>query len=304
MPMRADAEVLVADEGVADPGPSELVPFLTAQVGALESYDFVVAAATGPPSAGVEVRRDDDGTLQVEVVPREGAPLSPAEGEALTGLGYHHADARPRLAPAPVSPEAAAVAVDRTLRIAFGVGPERRIDLRNGSRRAAHDAEVRLAALRRRIEPLLTDLLGAAPERDGDGDYVFMFDSAQVIVAPRAVPDGSTVVRVFAITNVGVEITPDLGLFLAHLNFGLMFGRFGLDTEHRAVWFDETYLADQVTDDGLRFLVRMVAATADEWDDRIKALFGGRTGADLVGTPRPAGEDVTPKPEARLGGYL
>ena len=64
---------------------------------------------------------------------------------------------------------------------------------------------------------------------------------------------------------------------LARMNFGLMFGRFALDVEHNAIWFDETLLGEEFTDEGLRFAVRVVALTADEWDDRFKRQFGGVT---------------------------
>jgi hypothetical protein len=91
------------------------------------------------------------------------------------------------------------------------------------------------------------------------------------------------VVRVFAITNVGVPVTPELGLFLARLNFGLMFGRFALDVERQAIWVDETLLGDHFTDEELRFTIDVVAKTADEWDDRLKQMFGGATYQEAAG---------------------
>jgi hypothetical protein len=90
-------------------------------------------------------------------------------------------------------------------------------------------------------------------------------------------PGGPVIVRIFAITNVGVPVTPELGLFLARLNFGLMFGRFALDAEHHSIWFDETLLGDQFSDEELRFTIDVVASTADQWDDRLKQMFGGAT---------------------------
>jgi hypothetical protein len=86
---------------------------------------------------------------------------------------------------------------------------------------------------------------------------------------------------VFAITNTDVSVGPELGLMLARLNFGLLFGRFALDAEHRAIWFDETLLGANVTIDQLRFTVNVVAQTASEWDRRLQQVFGGRTHHDL-----------------------
>jgi hypothetical protein len=121
------------------------------------------------------------------------------------------------------------------------------------------------------------------------------------MVAPRTAPGGPAVVRVFAITNVGVNLTPELGLFLARLNFGLMFGRFALDTDHRSIWFDESLLGDQFTDEELRFTIEVVASTADQWDDRLKQMFGGVTYQEAL-TSQEARGAATVKPGQ--GGYL
>jgi hypothetical protein len=123
----------------------------------------------------------------------------------------------------------------------------------------------------------------------------------QVCVAPRVAPGGPAVARVFAITNVGVSVTPELGLFLARLNFGLMFGRFALDTEHPSIWFDETLLGDQFSDEELRFTIKVVATTADHWDDRLKQMFGGATHQEVL-----TGQVglKTPPVKPGQGGYL
>src|SRR5438067_2104266 len=106
---------------------------------------------------------------------------------------------------------------------------------------------------------------------------------------------------VVVLTNVGVTITPELGLFLSRLNFSLAFGRFAIDVEHQAVWFDETLLGEHATDDELRFTIDVVARTADEWDERITQMFGGTT-------PKATGQspEADPEPPAKpgQGGYL
>ncbi len=108
-------------------------------------------------------------------------------------------------------------------------------------------------------------------------------------------------VRVFAVTNVGVTVTPDLGLFLARLNFGLVFGRFALDAEHHAIWVDETLLGEHFSDDEFRFTVRAVASIADDWDDRLKQMFGGATYQDVL-TKR--SNHLAPPTKPGHGGYL
>jgi hypothetical protein len=56
-----------------------------------------------------------------------------------------------------------------------------------------------------------------------------------------------------------------------------MFGRFALDAENHAIWFDETLLGDDVSDRQLRFAIEMVAHTAEEWSGRLQHMFGGHT---------------------------
>jgi hypothetical protein len=189
----------------------------------------------------------------------------------------------------------------RVLLEVFGEKPDVRFDLAHGSHRAEHEARQRLAQTRERVEKALVEITGKRPEQDDDGDYWIPMQDVRVVVAPRVAPGGPAVVRVFTITNVGVSVTPDLGLFLARLNFGLMFGRFALDAEHQAIWFDETLLGDQFRDEELRFTLQVVASTADQWDDRLKQMFGGATYQDVL-TGRAGEHPPTTKPGQ--GGYL
>jgi len=155
----------------------------------------------------------------------------------------------------------------------------------------------------RSVNALRGPSAGDRPQQDADGDYLLPIDEVRVVVAPRAAPDGQIVVRVFAITNVGLNVTRELGLFLARLNFGLMFGRFALDAEHGAIWFDETLLGEQFREDGLRFAIRMVATTADGWDDRLKHMFGGAAHHEVL-AGRIAELPTPTKPGDGTGLYL
>ncbi|MGH9150698.1 MAG: T3SS (YopN, CesT) and YbjN peptide-binding chaperone 1, partial [Acidimicrobiales bacterium] len=173
------------------------------------------------------------------------------------------------------------------------------VEVSHGSDREEHELRLRVEAMRSWIEPVLAAIVGAPAARDRDGDYVVDLGRSRVFVAPRARPGRPAVVRVFAITNAGLELTPELGLYLARLNFSLTFGRFSVDADHGAVWFDETLLGDHTTPDELNFTVQMVASTASAWDGRIAEIFGGRTRLQseppgLVAGSRKPGE----------GGYL
>lgn len=281
--------------------------FLLPEIEALEPFGFVAVGPAGSPFHVVEVTRREDGGLEVRVPGRPSViPELPIPvRSALRERGFASEAPADRTRPwvRGVDDAPAAVAwLQRVLTEVFGEKPDVDLDVVHGSHRAEHEVRQRLAAVRQRIETVLADMAeGRSPDRDEDGDYVLPVGDVHVTVAPRAAPNGPVVVRVFAITNVDVVVAPELGLFLARLNFGLMFGRFSLDSEHRAIWFDETLLGDQFSDEELRFAIQVVASTADEWDDRLKQMFGGATDQE-VRAGRTAQAAPTAKPGQ--GGYL
>jgi hypothetical protein len=280
--------------------------FLLGEIEALEAFDFVALGPAGKPLNLLEVTRREDGGLEVRVPgrPRFVPELPIPVRSALRDRGFASEDpadpARPWVRAVPDAGSAVAL-VQRLLGEVLGEKPDVALDLAHGSHKAEHEAQVRLAAVRGRIEKVMTGMTGRTPGQDADGDYVLRSSDVHVVVAPRVGPGGPVVVRVFVVTNVGVNVTPELGLFLARLNFGLMFGRFALDAEHRAIWFDETLLGDQFSDEELRFTIQVVASTADEWDDRLKQMFGGATYQEVL-TSGTGHEPPPVKPGA--GGYL
>jgi len=286
--------------------PSVTRAFLLGEVESLEPFAFVAASPVGEPLQLVEVTRGADHALEVRVPGRP--PMLPElpvpVRSALHERGFASEDpsdpTRPWVNPAADAEAAVGVAL-RVLGEVFGAKPDAALDIAHGSHRADHEARQKLAAARERIEKVVTALLGRRPEQDGDGDYVLPMHDVQVVVAPRALPGGPVLVRVFAIAIVGVTVTPALGLFLARLNFGLAFGRFALDTEHSSIWFDETLLGDQFSDEELRFTIQVVASTTDQWDDRLKQMFGGVTYQEVI-----AGRATQEFPPIKpgQGGYL
>ncbi|HVF32957.1 MAG TPA: YbjN domain-containing protein [Acidimicrobiales bacterium] len=267
--------------------------FVAAQVAALEPLDFVVVGPPTAPLDAVRVLREADGSLALSLPPRE---LTPEQSTTLTGLGL---SADPGASTIAADPGAAAASVDAVLAGVFGVDGAAPVDVRHGSEREVRAAAEQVEEMRRRIEPVLTAINAGVPvAQDEDGDYLLDVGHVRVFVAPRSLPGRPPpIIRVFAITNAGVPPSPELGLFLARLNFTLMFGRFSIDTEQASIWFDETLLGEHVTDEELRFTVEMVAGTANEWVQKLASMFGGRV--------RPATEAVEPvagKPGQ--GGYL
>lgn len=279
--------------------------FVEAQVASLEPLGFVVVGLPQPPFDAIQLRREENGTFAVEIAARDTAvPFTDVQAKALGELGFTVGD---ETWTGPVVPSAAdAVALlERVLAEVLAVEAGTPIDVRHGTLRDERAAEVKLAHMREFIEPVLATILGGkeAP-KDGDGDYIVDVQRSRVFVAPRAIPGRPAIIRVFAITNAGLNLTADLGLFLARVNFSLAFGRFSIDTDHRAVWFDETLLGDHVTEEELTFVVGVVAQTAAEWDEKIASLFGGTYRTEGVDGGA-AGQPVSPTPsKPGEGGYL
>jgi hypothetical protein len=286
--------------------PSIVGAFLESEVEALEPLASIRVFPSGCPLHIVEVARREDQQLEVRV-PGRPVVVPPLPGSVLSKLrerGFVSENPDEPMQPwsLEVADAAAGVAQVRSvLTQVFEEKSDARLDIVHGDYKAEHEARRKLAAVRERVESALTRIAQGPLEKDADGDYILPVQDVHVMVSPRVMPGGPVVVRVFSITNVGVAVTPELGLFLARLNFGLMMGRFALDAEHRAIFFDEVVLGDQLTDEVLDFTVRIVAATADEWDDRLKQMYGGATYQDVL--QKRTGEQAPPiKPGT--GGYL
>ena len=261
--------------------------FLEGQVEKLEPFDFLMLGASSQPFHMVEVNRLENGDLQVRVPGRPpGFPgVRPERQQGLRERGFESKEADDPSEPwirGAENPAEAVAAMLGVIHEVFGEPEDFAMNVAQGNRRAEHEARQRLAEVRERIEKALPDLMGQAVDRDEDGDYVLPIGDVHVTIAPRIAPGGGIVVRIIAIANVGVNVSPELGLFLANLNFGLIFGRFALDAANRSIWVDESLLGDHFSDDELRFSVHAVAQVADEWDDRLKQMFGGNTYQEML----------------------
>jgi hypothetical protein len=256
--------------------------YLVGEVERLESLGFIALVPAGQPLSSVQVGRDEDGGFVVAVPARPKiAPELPVEArKVLLDRGLHSEDPADRTHAWMIVLPDAATGIDLARSLlgeAFAMKPDVPLDILHGSRRGEFETRRKLDFIRERVERLLTRMLDVTPERDDDGDFQLPLNDVRVTVAPRALPNGPIIVRVFAVTNVSVSVTPDLGLFLARLNFSLMFGRFALDAENSAIWFDETLLGEHFSDEEFRFAVHIVSTTADQWDDKLKQMFGGAT---------------------------
>ena len=281
--------------------------YLKTEIEALDPLDFIAIVPTGNPLHILEIGRTDAGELQLSVPGRpRNAPEIPSEmRSALGDRGFSSKDDSDQTQPWVHPMEKAEACIDLASALhlqLFAEEPDYTLDILHGSHKQAHEAELKLGLVRERVAKILVEICEETPEQDADGDFKLPIQDVQVTVAPRALPLGPAIVRVFAVTNVQVPPVPELGLFLARLNFSMMFGRFSLDTEHNAIWFDETLLGEHFSSEELRFAVSVVSRTADEWDDRLKQMFGGMTYQEML---KVQGNGETPpvKPGAGPPGF-
>lgn len=264
-----------------------LKAFLQHEVESLENLDYIVLLPSGRPLSSVEIGRAEDGGLVVAVPGRP--PIAPELAveirSKLRARGFRSEDPAARIRPWVKRVEGVepGIAEANALLTEVMAAPEdSEIDIVHGTRKHEFAARRKLQGVRERLQELLMPIVDSPVVQDSDGDFLLNIGDVRVTVAPRTVPDGPVIVRVFAVTNVNVTVTPELGILLARLNFGLIYGRFALDAEHSAIWFDDTLLGEHFSDEELRFAVRVVSSTADEWDDRLKQMFGGMTYQEVL----------------------
>ena len=117
---------------------------------------------------------------------------------------------------------------------------------------------------------------------DQDDDFVLFFqDGVQVLVMPRELPDGHTVVRVEALCVKDVRVDGDLALFVAEANAKMLFGRLTLYADRREVHLEDALLGDFLNRAELELAVQLVAVGTDLYDDQIKERWGGKKRGDL-----------------------
>ncbi len=129
--------------------------------------------------------------------------------------------------------------------------------------------------LREHVGGLLRTILGGY-EVDAFGNFTFTHEGARAFVTVGPSPIGPQV-GVFSVTNLDVDLSPELGSFLLTTNHRLGFGAFSYDPENRAVWLRHTLLGSTLDLPELQSAVAAVATTAAGLDERIRDRFGGRT---------------------------
>lgn len=127
----------------------------------------------------------------------------------------------------------------------------------------------------------MSELYGDAWERGPENTFVVTRGSAVAFVRPIDLPGERTGVAVVSITNVGMRMDDELTHFIATENGKLAFGALHLDEGNSAVALGHTLLGTFLNREELNVAIAAVSSLADDYDDRIKARFGGRLAREL-----------------------
>jgi hypothetical protein len=133
-----------------------------------------------------------------------------------------------------------------------------------------------------RVLPWVTELFGGSVLRKPDVPVLGVMHGsafAQIGVFPWGDDDALITTRSYVVT--GIELTAELMRFLLHENAGMRFGAFGID-EDGDVIFEHSIVGSTCDQRELESSVTAVAATADEYDDRIVSRWGGERALDQI----------------------
>lgn len=159
--------------------------------------------------------------------------------------------------------------------------------------------------LRAYVGGLLRAMLGGY-EVDAFGNMTFTAEGARIFVTVGPGPLGPHV-GVFSITNIGVELVPDLAAFLLRTNHRMAFGAFSYEPEQGGIWLRHSLLGGTLDGPELRGAILSVASTASQVADLIRDRFGGSSFGDepeavqrSVHPPEPTDDGDA----VNAGGYL
>lgn len=133
-----------------------------------------------------------------------------------------------------------------------------------------------------RVSPWVKELFGGSVLRKPDKPVLGVMHGsafAQVGVFPWGDDDAIITTRSYVVT--GLELSEDLMLFLLQENAGMRFGAFGVDDEGD-IMFEHSIVGSTCDQKELEASVIAVARTADEYDDRIVARWGGERALDQI----------------------
>lgn len=129
--------------------------------------------------------------------------------------------------------------------------------------------------LRQRVDQFLRETL-LRFSVDNTGDFMVPYGSTITWIRPMSWKEGRTLVRVWSITNVDMDVNADLTRFLVTTNARLAFGGLHLNEDRPSVIVAHALLGDYLNRAELKVAVAAVAGTADRFAPEIKQRFGGK----------------------------
>jgi hypothetical protein len=135
-----------------------------------------------------------------------------------------------------------------------------------------------------KVLPWMKEIFGdfATPREDMPIITVYVGSAiAQVGVFSWGENDATVTSRAYVVT--GADLTADLMKYLLNETADMRFGGFGLDSEGD-ILFQHAIVGSRADKEELRASVMAVIITADEYDDKIVARWGGQRALDRVST--------------------
>jgi hypothetical protein len=135
-----------------------------------------------------------------------------------------------------------------------------------------------------KVLPWMKEIFGdfATPREDMPIITVYVGSAiAQVGVFSWGENDATVTSRAYVVT--GADLTPDLMKYLLNETADMRFGGFGVDNDGD-ILFQHAIVGSRADKEELRASVMAVIITADEYDDKIVARWGGQRALDRVST--------------------
>lgn len=133
-----------------------------------------------------------------------------------------------------------------------------------------------------RVAPWVKELFGGSVLRNPDKPVLGVVQGsafAQVGVFPWGDDESIITTRSYVVTE--TELSAELMRFLLHENAGMHFGAFGIDNDGDVI-FEHSIVGSTCDRNELEASVIAVLRTADDYDDRIVARWGGKRALDQI----------------------
>jgi hypothetical protein len=136
----------------------------------------------------------------------------------------------------------------------------------------------------------LVTLFGEVNLTTMDEALVLQEGSTFVYVRATAIGEKQASVEIFSYVVVDIEVTEVLMRYLLEYNLKLVLGGFGLSIDENGkgvVVLTHTILGDTMDKGELYTSVSAIARVADDLDDKIVEMFGGKTAQGKLNAPPP-----------------